>query len=151
VIRQDGDEVGVFLRQDSLDLPYEPTNMESKKAGNQTSKVQQSQHNNPTPSTSGTHMERKIMYLTLKTRNKIYGDEKSTMILVPLTYHACQAAAYNAFKNDLLSLYVQKQDDVILQVRHGEFWSVVTPEAYSFLVSTGGDRIDNLWVDGTLR
>ena len=38
VIRQDGDEVGVFLRQDSLDLPYEP-NMESKKAGNQRSKV----------------------------------------------------------------------------------------------------------------
>jgi hypothetical protein len=32
VIRPDGDEVGVFLRQDSLDLPYEP-NMESKTAG----------------------------------------------------------------------------------------------------------------------
>ena len=38
VIRQDGDEVGVFLRQDSLDLPYEP-NVENKKAGNQRSKV----------------------------------------------------------------------------------------------------------------
>jgi hypothetical protein len=38
VIRPDGDEVGVFLRQDSLDLPYEP-NMESQKAGNQKSEV----------------------------------------------------------------------------------------------------------------
>ena len=34
MIRPDGDEVGVFLRQDSLDLPYEP-NMESNKAVNQ--------------------------------------------------------------------------------------------------------------------
>jgi hypothetical protein len=35
VIRPDGDEVGVFLRQDSLDLPYEP----SQKTSNQKSKV----------------------------------------------------------------------------------------------------------------
>ena len=36
VIRPDGDEVGVFLRQDSLDLPYEPNNnMESNKVRNQ--------------------------------------------------------------------------------------------------------------------
>ena len=34
MIRPDGDEVGVFLRQDSLDLPYEPK-VESKTAGNQ--------------------------------------------------------------------------------------------------------------------
>lgn len=34
VIRPDGDEVGVFLRQDSLDLPYEPTiMMESNEVG----------------------------------------------------------------------------------------------------------------------
>jgi hypothetical protein len=38
VIRPDGDEVGVFLRQDSLDLPYEPK-MESQKAGNLKSEV----------------------------------------------------------------------------------------------------------------
>ena len=37
VIRADGDEVGVFLRQDSLDLPYDPK-MESNNAGNQRSK-----------------------------------------------------------------------------------------------------------------
>jgi hypothetical protein len=35
VIRPDGDEVGVFLCQDSLDLPYEP----NQNAGNQKSKV----------------------------------------------------------------------------------------------------------------
>jgi hypothetical protein len=34
VISPDGDEVGVFLDQDSLDLPYEPTNMESNNAAN---------------------------------------------------------------------------------------------------------------------
>ena len=34
MIRPDGDEVGVFLRQDSLDLPYEP-NIERKTAANQ--------------------------------------------------------------------------------------------------------------------
>ena len=33
MIRPDGDEVGVFLCQDTLDLPYEPS-MESKKADN---------------------------------------------------------------------------------------------------------------------
>ena len=38
MIRSDGDEVGVFLRQDSLDLPYEPI-MESKEASNLNQKL----------------------------------------------------------------------------------------------------------------
>jgi len=156
VIRPDGDEVGVFLRQDSLDLPYEP-NMERMKAGNQKFKVQQhppSHHNNPTSSTSGIQLERKIMYLTLKHGDIILGDEKSTMVKVPVTYQACQTAAYNAFKGDL---YNKTQNDIILQIKRGESrlgsresWSVVTPEAYSILLSTSGDRID-LWVCGPPR
>ena len=38
VIRPDGDEVGVFLSQDALDLPYESA-VESDRAGNQGSEV----------------------------------------------------------------------------------------------------------------
>jgi len=149
IVRPDGDEVGVFLRQDSLDLPYEP-NTESNilVAGNQTRRI-------------STRTERKIMHLTLRTNySVIYGTEESTIIKAPETYQACQAAAYSIFKG---SLGNQTQDDVILLIgkvlkptvdRSGPFntvttsnasWSVVTPEAYSLLLSRSDDRID-LWV-----
>jgi len=171
VIRPDGDEVGVFLRQDSLDLPYEPrATVESDKAGSddQGSKVQQPQHNiPPLPASTGTfgpgtQMETKIMYLTFMRDYKVYPGERR-MIKVPVTYQACQRAAYNAFKADLH--YGAKENDVILQIKRGrkfggdtkkqkrgdtkklgslDSYSVVTPEAYSILLSesTSGDCID---------
>jgi len=153
LIRPDGDEVGVFLRQDSLDLPYEP----SQKAGNQKSEVQEPQHNDPTSSTSGAQLESKIMYLIFKSGSfrivtsgspwgQVFpGSEKSTMIKVPVTYQACQAAAYNAFKNSE-NFDHKTPNDVILQIerkkQEASSWSVVTPEAYSVLLSTYGDPID---------
>ncbi|KAF8799909.1 hypothetical protein BYT27DRAFT_7245935 [Phlegmacium glaucopus] len=135
VIRPDGDEVGVFISQDSLDLPYEP--MESSEAGSQRSTVTaQQQYDNHPSHTPGIQMERKIMYLTLKTGDTIIGKEDSIMI------KACQVAAYNAFK-DKPNLSHAKHSTATLQSRRGT-------ERYGasdswILLLTSGDRID-LWV-----
>jgi len=122
VIRPDGDEVGVFLLQDSLDLPYEPR--------------------------QSLETRSKIMYLTLKTG---YGNEANTMIKGPETYQACQEAAYNAFLYSN-AFDCDNPDDIILQIKREKHWqelpswSVVTPETYSVLLSTyHGDPIV-LWV-----
>jgi len=121
----------------------------------------QKRNNLPSPaSTSETPMATKIMYLTLKRTNMTFKTDKSTVIKIPVTYQACQRAAYNAFKADLVQ--DAKENDVILQIKRGEkrssyygffdSWSVVTPEAYSILLSTSGDSdcID-LVVSGPLK
>ncbi|KAF8799910.1 hypothetical protein BYT27DRAFT_7342780 [Phlegmacium glaucopus] len=139
VIRPDGDEVGVFISQDSLDLPYEP--MEGDEGGSQRP-ISQRQYNDHPSHTPG------IQILTLKRGPAILRNLKSVIIVAPETYQECQAAAYNAFKYDFDT--VKEQSEIILQSnrRYGDrdVWSVITPELYDLFLLEGGDYIE-LWVD----